>query len=274
MPEIVTQVFRQGRDYDHVLAQFGPEPDPEELEPCGQLSLLTDFGLQDHFVGVMKGVIHEIAPQTDIVDISHQIQPQNVTQAARMLAEAAPYFSAGTVHVAVVDPGVGTSRRAIAAHIGKHFFVAPDNGLLTLLIDQAKSAGEPVRIVHLDQSRYWLPDPSHSFHGRDIFAPIGAHLVNGIPVEKLGTLITDPVRLPLPQPIQTESGWEAEVVMVDVFGNLSANLAGDLLLKHGIISKSISTATLFRESPLHLGMPRREPSSPRLTAAAHWLSRW
>ncbi len=124
---------------------------------------------------------------------------------------------------------MGTSRRAIAAHIGKHFFVAPDNGLLTLLIDQAKSAGEPVRIVHLDQSRYWLPDPSHSFHGRDIFAPIGAHLVNGIPVEKLGTLITDPVRLPLPQPIQTESGWEAEVVMVDVFGNLSANLAGDLL---------------------------------------------
>ena len=228
-PEIIAQVFRQGADYDHVLAQFGPEPDPNLLEPCGQLTLLTDFGPQDHFVGVMKGVIHEIAPQTDIVDISHQIQPQNVTQAARMLAEAVPYFSAGTVHLAVVDPGVGTDRRAIAARIGKHFFVAPDNGLLTLLIDRSESAGEPVRIFHLDQSRYWLPDPSHSFHGRDIFASVGAHLVNGIPVEKLGTFITNPVRLSLPQPIQTESGWEAEVVIVDVFGNLSTNLAEGLL---------------------------------------------
>ena len=104
---------------------------------------MTDFGLQDHFVGVMKGVIHEIAPQTDIIDISHQIRPQNVAQAARMLAEAAPYFSTGTVHVAVVDPGVGTKRRAIAAKVGNHFFVAPDNGLLTVLLEQAESAGEP-----------------------------------------------------------------------------------------------------------------------------------
>lgn len=228
-PEIITQVFRQGRDYDHVLAQFGPEPDPEALEPCGQVTLLTDFGLQDHFVGVMKGVIHEIAPQADLVDISHQIQPQNIAQAARMLAEAAPYFSAGTVHVAVVDPGVGTSRRAIAARIGKHFFVAPDNGLLTLLIDRAKSAGEPVQVVNLDRPQYWLPDPSRSFHGRDIFSPVGAHLVNGVPLEKLGSPHPDFVRLSLPQPIQTEHGWEAEVVMVDVFGNLSTNFPGDHL---------------------------------------------
>ena len=130
-------------------------------------------------------MIHEIAPQTDIIDISHQIRPQNVAQAARMLAEAAPYFSTGTVHVAVVDPGVGTKRRAIAARIGNHFFVAPDNGLLTVLLEQAESAGEPIQVVHLDQPRYWLPNPSRSFHGRDIFSPIGAHLVNGIPLEKL-----------------------------------------------------------------------------------------
>ena len=228
-PEIIAQVFRQGADYDHVLAQFGPEPDPETLEPCGQLTLLTDFGLQDHFVGVMKGVIHEIAPQSNIVDISHQIQPQNVSQAARMLAEAAPYFSAGTVHLAVVDPGVGTSRRAIAAHIGKHFFVAPDNGLLTLLIERAESAGELVQVVNLDRPQYWLPDPSRSFHGRDIFSPVGAHLVNGVPLEKLGSPLTDFVRFSLPQPSQTELGWEAEVVMVDVFGNLSTNFPGDRL---------------------------------------------
>ncbi len=228
-PDIIAQVFRQGRDYDHVLAQIGPGSDPETLEPCGQLTLLTDFGVQDHFVGVMKGVIHEIAPQAEIVDISHLIQPQNVAQAARMLAEAAPYFSAGTVHVAVVDPGVGTSRRAIAARIGKHFFVAPNNGLLTLLIDRAESAGEPVQIVNLDRPQYWLPNPSRSFHGRDIFSPVGAHLVNGVPLEKLGSPLTDIVRLSLPQPIQTERGWEAEVTMVDVFGNLSTNLPGERL---------------------------------------------
>jgi putative phosphoesterase len=226
-PEIIAQVFRQGRDYDHVRDQFGPEPTLDPLEPCGQLTLLTDFGLQDHFIGVMKGVIREIAPQTDIVDISHLIQPQNVAQATRMLAEAAPYFSAGTVHVAVVDPGVGTTRRAIAAHIGSQFFVAPDNGLLTLIIDRAKAAGEPVRIFNLNQPQYWLPEPSRSFHGRDIFAPIGAHLVNGVPLEKLGSPLSDAVRLALPQPTQTKHGWEAEVVMVDVFGNLSTNLPGD-----------------------------------------------
>ena len=228
-PEIIAQVFRQGRDYDHVLAQFGPEPASNQLEPCGQLTLLTDFGLQDHFIGVMKGVIHEIAPQADIVDISHLIQPQDVAQAARMLAEAAPYFSAGTVHVAVVDHGVGTKRRAIAARIGKHLFVAPDNGLLTLLIDRANSTGEPVQVVNLDQPQYWLPEPSRSFHGRDIFAPVGAHLVNGVPLDKLGSPLTETVRLSLSQPTQTEHGWEAEVVMVDGFGNLSTNLPGNRL---------------------------------------------
>lgn len=224
LAEIFTQVLRQGMDYNHVLEEFGPDPDPDPLEPCGQLTLLTDFGLQDHFVGVMKGVIQEIAPQTRMVDISHQIRPQNIVQAARMLAEAAPYFTPGTVHVAVVDPGVGTDRRAIAAQIGAHFFVAPDNGLLTPLLERAEAQNEAIQIVRLDQPRYWLPEPSRSFHGRDVFAPIGAHLVNGIPLAKLGSLITDPVRLSLPQPVQTTAGWEAEVVMVDVFGNLSTNL--------------------------------------------------
>lgn len=226
MPDIFNQVLRQGMNYNKVMAQFGAEPDPNQLEPCGQLTLLTDFGLQDHFIGVMKGVIHDIAPQASLTDISHMIQPQNINQAARMLAEAAPYFSSGTVHVAVVDPGVGTDRKAIAARIGNYFFVAPDNGLLTLLIERAETAGEPIQIVHLDQPRYWLPDPSQSFHGRDIFSPIGAHLANGIPLSKLGTPLNDPVRLSVPKPSQTEQGWEAEVVMVDVFGNLSTNLPG------------------------------------------------
>lgn len=257
LPEIFTQVLRQGMDYDHVLTQFGLFPDPDLLEPCGQLTLLTDFGLQDHFVGVMKGVIHEIAPQAVLTDISHLIHPQNINQAARMLAEAAPYFTPGTVHVSVVDPGVGTDRRALAARIGSHFYVTPDNGLLTLLIEKAEAAGEPIKLVHLDQPRYWLPDLSHSFHGRDIFAPIGAHLVNGIPLEKLGTPITNPVRLSLPQCVRTENGWEAEVIMVDGFGNLGTNLPAnrlpqdaDRLLVH-INGKTIRGITpAFGDAPM------------------------
>ena len=229
LPEIFTQVLRQGLNYDDVVARFGQSPGLTAPEPCGTLTLLTDFGLKDHFVGVMKGVITGIAPQTRLIDISHQIRPQNVAQAARMLAEAVPYFPAGTAHVAVVDPGVGTARRAIAAQIGDHFFVSPDNGLLTALIEEAEANGETVRIIDLDQPKYWLPNPSHSFHGRDIFSPVGAHLVNGIPLETLGTLISDLVRLDLPQPMRTPDGWETEVVMVDGFGNLSTNLTAGRL---------------------------------------------
>ncbi|MDY6845717.1 MAG: SAM-dependent chlorinase/fluorinase, partial [Chloroflexota bacterium] len=145
-----------------------------------------------------------------------------------LLSSALPYFPAGTVHVAVVDPGVGTQRRAIAAQIGDHFFVAPDNGLLTPILQRAHASGQIIAIVNLTQSKYWLPDPSMSFHGRDIFAPVGAHLVNGLPLHKLGDKIEDPVMLDLPQPIITSQGWVGEVIMVDTFGNLSTNLRGDL----------------------------------------------
>ncbi|MDY6873057.1 MAG: SAM-dependent chlorinase/fluorinase [Chloroflexota bacterium] len=229
LPLVFTQVVRQGLNYDDVVDQFGADSDPTMLDPCGTVTLMTDFGLQDHFIGVMKGVIARIAPQAKVIDISHQVQPQNIQDGARMLAEAAPYFPAGAVHVAVVDPGVGTSRRAIAARIGDQFFVAPDNGLLTPVLEAAEAAGEPIAAVELDRPAYWLPDPSSSFHGRDIFSPAGAHLVNGVPLNVLGTPLADPVRIEKTAPVRTENGWEAEVVWVDVFGNLSTNLTEDQL---------------------------------------------
>lgn len=190
------------------------------------ISLLTDFGLQDGYVGVMKGVIWGIAPQAQIADITHLIQPQNVLQGALALGRAAPYFPGGSVHVAVVDPGVGTARRPIVASLGKHIFVGPDNGLCTVLAEQARQAGSPVKFFHLDQPRYWLPQVSHVFHGRDIFAPAAAHLVNGVPLEALGTPIDDPRWLQLPQPERTAQGWRGQVIVVDNFGNLSTNLSG------------------------------------------------
>lgn len=228
LPEIFAQILRQGLNYADVKSNFNSPSKPDDLEPNGTLTLLTDFGLQDHFVGVMKGVITNIAPQTNIVDISHQVRPQNIHLGGHLLAQALPYFPPGTVHVAVVDPGVGTQRRALAAQIGDHYFVAPDNGLLTPILEHAHETGQVIEIVSLNQSKYWLPDPSTSFHGRDIFAPIAAHLVNGMPLDRLGDRIDDPIMLALPQPSLGDQGWLGEVIMVDVFGNLSTNLRGDL----------------------------------------------
>ncbi len=229
LPEIFAQIVLQGYSYNDLKRLHKPIPETPGLEPSGVLTLLTDFGLKDHFIGVMKGAIAQIAPHARIIDISHQIRPQHIRQSAYMLLEAAPYFPPGTVHVAVVDPGVGTSRRALAAQIGDQFFVAPDNGLLTLLIKKAESEKQPVRLVALDRPQFWLDEVSRSFHGRDIFAPVGAHLVNGLPLEKLGPPITIPVQISFPHPERTSTGWQAEVVMVDTFGNLSTNLPGEAL---------------------------------------------
>jgi S-adenosylmethionine hydrolase len=190
------------------------------------LTLTTDFGLHDGFVGVLKGVIWGICPEVRIADISHAISPQNILEGALVLGRAAPYFQAGTVHLAVVDPGVGTRRRAMAARLGKYFFVGPDNGLCTPLLEAAEAAGEQVKFVELANRNYWLPQVSQTFHGRDIFAPVAAHLANGVPLADLGPVFKDPLRLSLPRPEKTDSGWRAHVTGVDVFGNLATDLPG------------------------------------------------
>jgi S-adenosylmethionine hydrolase len=188
------------------------------------ITLITDFGLKDGNVGVMKGVIWGIAPQAQIADLSHLISPQNIREAALILLRSAPYFPAGTVHVVVVDPGVGTARRPIAAQVGGQYFVGPDNGVITMWLEQAEAQGMPARFVHLDRPQYWLPEVSHVFHGRDIFAPSAAHLAAGVALETLGTPIDDPVRLALPQPQRLATGWRGELIHIDHFGNLAANI--------------------------------------------------
>ena len=159
------------------------------------LSITTDFGNTNGFVGVMKGVIYGIAPDVKIVDISQLISPQNVFEGAYAMWRAVPFFPPGSVHVGVIDPGVGTERRPIGARLGNRYFIAPDNGLLTPLILDAEQNGDPVEFVHLDNPKYWLPKMSNTFHGRDIFAPTGAHLAAGVPLKELGTPITDPIRM-------------------------------------------------------------------------------
>jgi S-adenosyl-L-methionine hydrolase (adenosine-forming) len=229
LPEVFTRVVRWGLNYDDVVVALGNNPASAELEPSGKITLLTDFGLKDHFVGVMKGVIAGIAPQAALVDISHQVRPQSIREGARLLAQAVPYFPAGTVHIAVVDPGVGTTRRALAARIGDHFFVAPDNGLLTLVLENAQGEGQPVELISLTKQDYWLADISAIFHGRDVFAPVGAHLANGVPLTCLGETVEDPQLITLPQPQPTATGWQSEVVLLDGFGNICTNLPGSWL---------------------------------------------
>lgn len=200
------------------------KPNQPHLPPSNIITLLTDFGLKDGNVGVMKGVIWGIAPQVRIADLSHQISPQNVPEAALILARSAPYFPPGTVHVVVVDPGVGTSRRPIAARLGEHYYVCPDNGVLTLPLERGKREGWPIQIVHTDDPRFWLLEISQVFHGRDIFSPVAAHLASGVPLAELGTPIDNPMRLGLPQPERSEHGWRGELIHIDHFGNVSTNI--------------------------------------------------
>ena len=188
------------------------------------ISLMTDFGIKDGTVGVMKGVIWGICPSAQIVDLSHMIQPQNIREAGYILARSVPYFPKGSIHVVVVDPGVGTQRRPMAAQLGDWFYVGPDNGTITVWLERAKQEGWQTDFVELNRTQYWLEKISYVFHGRDIFSPTAAHLANGVPLSELGTSFHDPVRIEYSKPEKTNNGWRGEVFHVDHFGNVSTNV--------------------------------------------------
>ncbi|MBE9031886.1 SAM-dependent chlorinase/fluorinase [filamentous cyanobacterium LEGE 11480] len=193
------------------------------------LTLLTDFGTQDAYVGIMKGVITTIAPTANIIDISHNIPPQDIITARFQLMTAFPYFPEGTIHVVVVDPGVGSNRRAIALQFPSGYIIVPDNGIIGGVL----GLENPIATVELNDPLYWLnPQPSNTFHGRDIFAPVAAHLANGIPMTALGTTIDwqSLVQMPIPTAQWSrEKRWEGCIQAIDHFGNLITNLRGDLV---------------------------------------------
>jgi S-adenosylmethionine hydrolase len=189
------------------------------------ITLTTDFGWSDGFVGTMKGVILSINPFATIVDITHDIAPQSIEQGAFLFSASAKYFPADAIHVVVVDPGVGSARRPIALQMGETVFVAPDNGVLSLAVRDA-----PVRAVHLNKREYWLPHVSHTFHGRDVFAPSAAHLSLGVPLEALGEPIDDWARLAPARPMRRADGAIIGCVMhVDRFGNIVTNIGEEML---------------------------------------------
>jgi hypothetical protein len=208
------------------------------------ISLMTDFGIKDGNVGVMKGVIWGICPSAQIADLSHLIPAQNIHDASVVLARSVPYFPENTVHVVVVDPGVGTERRPMAARFGTQYYVGPDNGTISQLMEYAEKANWSCQFVHLDKPEFWLKNISHVFHGRDIFSPVGAYLASGVPLKALGTPFNDPVRLELAKPQKTPTGWVGKIIYIDHFGNLASNILaenlGDLLNAPGKLSVKLA----------------------------------
>ena len=184
------------------------------------IALLSDFGTRDHYAGAMKGVALGICPDVTLVDITHDVPPHDALAGALELGAAYRYFPAGTVFLVVVDPGVGSTRRSIAAEAGGYRFVAPDNGVLTLAFKETP----PVRVVEVTERRYARPTVSRTFEGRDRFAPAAAWLAKGIDLSGLGRTITSWHTLTVPEPVVSDDQIAGEIVRVDRFGNLVTNV--------------------------------------------------
>jgi S-adenosyl-L-methionine hydrolase (adenosine-forming) len=183
------------------------------------IALLSDFGTADYFVGSVKGVILSLNPNVKLVDITHEIPPQDLEAGAFTLLASRSAFADGTIFVAVVDPGVGSGRRPILVKSGEQFFIGPDNGLLSYLYDK------PHKTFHLTKEKYFRDTLSPTFHGRDVFAPVAAHLSLGVKASAFGPKIVDEIRLPPLQPINVqERVWDAKVIHIDRFGNCVTNI--------------------------------------------------
>ena len=197
--------------------------------PSGFITLTTDFGADSPYVAAMKGVILTICPTARIFDLCHGIKPQNVYEGALTLENVARFFPPGTVHIAVVDPGVGTSRDIILAQIGDYYYIAPNNGLLTRVIRQAELDKVSMKFYSLQNRGYWREAISNTFHGRDVMAPAAAHLMCGMAPQYMGKPTTSIVKLEIPEPVVTPTEITGIVEDVDSFGNLITNIGAKTL---------------------------------------------
>lgn len=195
-------------------------------QPSPIITLTTDFGTRDAYVGIMKGVILGINPKAQIVDLTHAIPPQDIHEAAFSIYAAYRYFPKGTIHIIVVDPGVGSDRQAIVSHIDTAFFVCPDNGVLSYLLHSVESEGKhSIDSVAIQNSAYYLPEVSNTFHGRDIFAPVAAHLSVGAPLADIGPPVQTLVQLSIPKIDISGDTLVGQIIKIDRFGNLITNIS-------------------------------------------------
>ncbi|HWN11519.1 MAG TPA: SAM-dependent chlorinase/fluorinase [Pyrinomonadaceae bacterium] len=207
------------------MKEAGPRVSASEVAAKSPIiTLLTDFGNTDYFVGAVKGAILTINPAARIVDITHEIPAHDVAQAAFMLLAACPTFPPGTIHLAVVDPGVGSSRRALLIRARAQYFIGPDNGIFSYVCERPKIGA--VEVFHLNKAKYFRQPVSQTFNGRDVFAPVAAALSNGIQPEQLGTRIPDYIRLPSIVPEVSRKGEiKGRIVHIDRFGNCVTNIS-------------------------------------------------
>ncbi len=189
------------------------------------ITLTTDFGTRDGYVAQMKGVMHAICPKVHVVDVTHDIEPFSVMQAALVVKAVSSYFPRGTIHVAVVDPGVGSARRGLVLRRKERIFIGPDNGIFSLL--QPTTGSWEMR--EIQNPKYMLPDPHPTFHGRDVFSPVAAHLAREKPFNEVGPLVDNPVTLSIPQPTRSDNGIAGEIIYADRFGNLTTNIEAGAL---------------------------------------------
>lgn len=224
--------------------------------------LMTDFGTGDTYVGQMKGVILTIAPETRIIDLTHAVTPQDVTEGAFLLERALPYLPPASIVVAVIDPGVGTSRRAIAVEAGGRRFLAPDNGLLTTILDMHGSGA----CVEVTNRQYIAPERSRTFHGRDVFSPAAAHLASGIALEALGPALDPASCMKLAMPGCTALGkgvWEGGVIFSDRFGNLVTSIDSSLAAEEDRWSLVLPDGTALPVQETYGNVPEGEPLAYR-----------
>jgi len=228
------------------------------LKPSGIITLTTDFGESDPYVAMMKGVILSINPDAKIIDISHQIPAGSIKEGGLIIKDSYTYFPSGTVHVGVVDPGVGGTRRPIAVLVDNYFFVGPDNGLFSTIIETQRHTD----VIHLKEKRYWMNSISPTFHGRDIFAPVAAHLSLGVDPFRMGEKIDNPAPLASPLPRENKSDLVGEIIRVDHFGNLVTNITKEHLspfLESKDLIIKVGRLTLKKISATYNDVPEGQP---------------
>ena len=243
------------------------------------LIFTTDFGLSDAYAGVMKGVALTINPKLRFIDLTHQILPQNIAQGSFLLGINHRFFPDDAIHVAVVDPGVGTDRRPVLLTTPRGIFVAPDNGLLSGVVscylDSAPTNPGPVNLpaslsaVHLTNPEYWRHPVSETFHGRDIFTPTAAHLSLGVAPESLGQPIDSLYHLPIPQPTNTRGTISGQVIYTDVYGNLVTNIQAEMLPEAGPVQVQILGRSITGLSRTFNDSSHPEPEGLKALAGSH-----
>lgn len=234
-------------------------PDTSSSPPI--ITLTTDFGNGSRYIAAMKGVILSINPRAQIVDVTHDVPHQDIRTGAIVLAESTRWFPPDTIHVAVVDPGVGSNRRIAYARIGQHHFIAPDNGLLSGVLKLA----QPSKIVCITRPEHWLPEVSHTFHGRDIMAPVAARLSQGLSPDELGESCDQLIELHWPEVQKVPNRIDGQVIEVDSFGNLITNITRDML--NGVPRSDVVIVTC--EEHETQGIYATYSDQPTMTFMAH-----